>query len=138
VLTCSEWTCHHKYLVEPYFSVNLNSWLFFKVRKISNKSTILMEQFHKFFTWRLCLSTCFRRLHAHHQELATALTASGFTLERGGSSVVGRGLAGQTTTNSAAITNAPTVKPETVNAVVSSWWWAWRRLKHVERHINVK
>jgi len=41
-------------------------------------------------------------------------------LERGGSSVVGRGLAGQTTTNSAAITNAPTVKPETVNAVVSS------------------
>jgi hypothetical protein len=37
-------------------------------------------------------STCFGRLHAHHQELTTALTASGFTLERGGSSVVGRGL----------------------------------------------
>jgi len=32
--------------------------------------------------------------HAHHQELTTALTATGFTLERGGSSVVGRGLAG--------------------------------------------
>jgi hypothetical protein len=30
----------------------------------------------------------------HHQELTTALTTSGFTLERGGSSVVGRGLAG--------------------------------------------
>jgi len=42
----------------------------------------------------MCRSTCFGRLHAHHQELATALTASGFTLERGGSSVVGRGLAG--------------------------------------------
>ena len=39
------------------------------------------------------LSTCFGRLHAHHQELTTALTASGFTLERGGSSVVGRGMA---------------------------------------------
>jgi hypothetical protein len=38
--------------------------------------------------------TCFGRLHAHHQELTTALRASGFTLERGGSSVVGRGLAG--------------------------------------------
>jgi len=38
-------------------------------------------------------STCFRRLHAHHQELTTALTASGFNLERGVSSVVGRGLA---------------------------------------------
>jgi hypothetical protein len=39
-------------------------------------------------------STCFRHLHAHHQELTTALVASGFTLERGGSRVVGRGLAG--------------------------------------------
>ena len=38
-------------------------------------------------------STCFGRLHAYYQELTTALTASGFTLERGGSSVVGRGLA---------------------------------------------
>jgi hypothetical protein len=34
----------------------------------------------------MCGSTCFGRLHAHHQELTTALTASGFTLERGGSS----------------------------------------------------
>jgi len=62
-------------------------------------------------------STCFGRLHAHHQELTTALTASGFTLERVGSSVVGRG---QTTTNNAATTNPPTVKPDSVNAVVSS------------------
>jgi len=43
----------------------------------------------------MCGSTGFGRLHAHHQELTTALTASGFTLERGGSSVVGRGLAGR-------------------------------------------
>ena len=35
-----------------------------------------------------------RHSKAHHEELTTALTASGFTLERGGSSVVGRGLAG--------------------------------------------
>jgi len=45
----------------------------------------------------MCGSTCFGRLHAYHQEITTALTASGFTLERGGSSVVGRGLAGTTT-----------------------------------------
>jgi hypothetical protein len=44
-------------------------------------------------------STCFGRLHGHHQELTTALTASGFTLEIDGGSIVGRGLAGQTTTN---------------------------------------
>jgi len=52
----------------------------------------------------MCRSTCFGRLHAHHQELTTALTASGFTLERNGSSVVSRGLASQTTTNSTATT----------------------------------
>jgi hypothetical protein len=46
----------------------------------------------------------FGRLHAHHQELATAVTASGFTLEHGGSSVVGRG---QTTTNNAAVMTRP-------------------------------
>jgi hypothetical protein len=62
-----------------------------------------MQQFHKF----MFRSTCFGRFHAHHQELTTALKASGFTFERGGSSAVGRGLAGytgQTTTNNAAIT----------------------------------
>jgi hypothetical protein len=42
----------------------------------------------------MCRSTCFERLHSHHQELTTALTASEFTLERGGSSVVGHGVAG--------------------------------------------
>jgi len=47
----------------------------------------------------MCGSTCFGRLYAHHQELTTALTASGFTLERGGSSVVGLDM--QTTTNNA-------------------------------------
>jgi hypothetical protein len=26
------------------------------------------------------------------------------------------------------------VKPEVVNAIASSWWWAWGRPKHVERH----
>jgi hypothetical protein len=41
----------------------------------------------------LCRSTRFGRFHAHHQELTTALTAFGFTFERGGSSVVSRGLA---------------------------------------------
>jgi hypothetical protein len=33
--------------------------------------------------------------------------------------------------------HAPTVKPEAANAAVS-YWRAWRRPKHVERHINVK
>jgi hypothetical protein len=74
-------------------------------------------------------STCFGRLHAHNQELTTALTASGFTLERGGNSVVGRGLAGYEESiphnqpeqdQQRCYHHATTVKPEAVNAVVSS------------------
>jgi hypothetical protein len=63
----------------------------------------------------MCRSTCFGRLHAHHQELATALTASGLTLERGGSSIVGRGPRPTTL-----LPPRSNVKPEAVNAVVSS------------------
>jgi len=64
-----------------------------------------MQQFHKiYYLTFICCSTCLGRLHTHHQELKTALTASGFTLEPGGSSVVGRGPAGQATTNNAATT----------------------------------
>jgi len=32
--------------------------------------------------------------------------------------------------------HSSTVKPEAVNAVVSSWWRVWRRPKHVERLIK--
>ena len=47
-----------------------------------------MQQFSQVY-YLTCMfrSTRFGRLHAHHQELTTALTASGFTLERDGSSV---------------------------------------------------
>ena len=66
--------------------------------------------------------TCFGRLHAHHQEPTTALTASGFTLERGGSSVVSRGLAGQTTTNSTATT---TLQNQRLLTLLLLTWRIW-------------
>jgi hypothetical protein len=69
-----------------------------------------MQSFTSLLLDVLIRSTCFGPLHAHHQELTTALTAYGFTLERGGSSVVGRGL----------LPPRSKVKPEAVNAVVSS------------------
>jgi len=59
----------------------------------------------------MCRSTCFGHLHAHHQELTTALKASGFTLEHGGSSK-----ARPTTL----LPPHSKVKPEAANAVVSS------------------
>jgi hypothetical protein len=68
----------------------------------------------------MCGSICFGRFHAHHQELTTALAASGFTV---GSSVVGRGLAGHNGPDhdqQCCYHHATTVKPEAANAVVSS------------------
>ena len=65
----------------------------------------------------MCGSTCFGRPHAHNQELTTALAAFGFTLERGGSSIVGRGLPDH---DQQRYRHAPTVKPDAANAVVSS------------------
>jgi len=41
----------------------------------------------------MCGATCFGRLSAHHQKRTSALGAFVSTFERGGSSVVGRGLA---------------------------------------------
>ena len=68
----------------------------------------------------MCSSTCFGRLHAHHQELTTALTASGFTLERGGSSAVGRGLAGRPARPrpTALLSPSSDAKPEPATAVI--------------------
>jgi hypothetical protein len=66
----------------------------------------------------MCRSTCFGRLHAHHKELTTALVASGFILERGGSSVVGRGRANHD--QQCCYRHATTVQPEAVNAVVKN------------------
>jgi hypothetical protein len=66
----------------------------------------------------MCRLTCFGRLHAHHQELKIALTTSGFTLEHGGRSLVGRGLARPRPTT--LLPPRSKVKPEAVNAFVSS------------------
>ena len=71
----------------------------------------------------MCGSTCFGRLHAHCQELTTALAALVLPLERGGSSIVGRGLAGYNWPDhdqQHCYHHAPTVKPDAADAVVCS------------------
>jgi hypothetical protein len=55
-----------------------------------------MQQFHKFITWRLCTAQHVTRvLTPIIKSSTTAVTDSYFTLERGGSSAVGRGQAGR-------------------------------------------
>ena len=74
-----------------------------------------MQQFTSLLLDVLCRSLCFGRLHAHHQELTTALTVSGFTFEHGGSIVVSRGVPRLTML----LPPRCKVKPEAVNAAVS-------------------
>jgi hypothetical protein len=59
---------HHKCRI--YTSVKLAKPLLIQIQ--INQPT--MQQFYKFMTWRfMCRSTCFGRLHAHHQELTNVL-----------------------------------------------------------------
>jgi hypothetical protein len=53
-----------------------------------------MQQFYKFITWRFVSHNMFRASPRPSSVAYKCIRASGFTLERGGSSVVNRGLAG--------------------------------------------
>jgi hypothetical protein len=66
----------------------------------------------------MCGSTCFGRFSVHHQEHTTALGALVLPLDRGGWSVVGRGMADhyQQRSNHLSLT----VIPEAPTAVVCS------------------
>ena len=79
----------------------------------SNKLTNQMQQFYMFITWHFVSLNMFRvppRLSSGAYNCISSLWFYRW-------SVV-----------------VATVKPEAVNAVVSSWWWTWTRPKFVERH----
>jgi hypothetical protein len=51
--------------------------MFMQFKSINQQDTTISQVYYLRF---MCRSTCFGRLHAHLQELTTALTASGFTV----------------------------------------------------------
>jgi hypothetical protein len=76
----------------------------------SNKLTNQMQQFYKFITWYYVSLNMFRTPPHPSSGAYNCINSLRF------------------------YHHAPTVKPEAVNAVLSSWWWAWKRPKHVERN----
>jgi hypothetical protein len=86
-------------------------------KQINQLDAIFSQIYYLKFMFR---SPCFGRLHAHHQELTTALTASGFTLERSGSSAAGRGLAGNSVHQLHIQQPSTYAKPEAASTVLGS------------------
>ena len=81
-----------------------------------------------FLNW----STCFGRHTAHHQELKTVIAASGFT------HVFGFRLPLRCLSYRSGNRQPKTyVKPESALTVLSSWWWAVCRPKHVDQLRNI-
>ena len=72
------------------------------------------------------------------RSLSTAIAASGLSLERGGSSFVGRGRSGSPPDHDQqhCYHHVPTVKQRRLLQLISSWWWAWGCPKHVELYLN--
>jgi hypothetical protein len=52
-------------------------YIIIQFKKINQPDATVSQVYYLTF---MCRSACFGRLHAHHQELKTALTASGFTV----------------------------------------------------------
>jgi len=97
----------------------------------SNKLTNQMRQFYKFITWRFVSFNMFRAPPRPSSGAYNCINSPCFYCW---SVVVAALLVVVWPRLTTLLPPSPKLKPEAVNAVLSSWWWAWRRPKHVERH----
>jgi hypothetical protein len=104
--------------------------------EIANKMKLYIKIYYSMFIWS---SACFRRHTAYHQELKTALAASGHG--RVEYELVQCTAPVSTLCDNVHQTQRPLSYmqiPEAASAVFSSWSWAVCRPKHVELHINIE
>jgi hypothetical protein len=93
-----------------------------------------VSKFYFIFIWS---SKCFGRYTVHHQELKTALAASGFAYVEGCWTCCWT--LSESSVQQLHVQQPSTyTKPEAASAVLGSWWWAVCRSKHVELNINMK
>jgi hypothetical protein len=125
---CNAYTICHLTFASPCIIIRFK-W-------ISQQDATVLQVYYSTF---ICGSTCFGHLPAHHQEHATALGASGSTIRRKQMERCWSWFGPQPDHDQKrSIRFLLMVEPEAPSAVACSWWWAGRRPKHVEPHMNVE
>jgi len=95
---------------------------------IANKMQQCIKIYYSMLIWS---STCFGWHTAHHQDPKTAQAASGFAYVKGCWTL-------SASSNHNVQQPFTYAKPEAASAVLSSWWRAGCRPKHVGLHINME